>query len=115
MSKPQREFDFVTVGIKIYRHEFYVNFAVPRQLQMRTTGGRASFRDWLVLDFEHVLAVRLHLNNPTALRLVCVDNYRPSLGVPYLVYQGNALPDSWTSPFVRLIAETFVNNFAHGC
>lgn len=96
--------------------EFFVVLCIPEGLQMRhyiSNLGKVeaiSYKDWLLLDFEHLLAVRLHCNNPTKIKLVDVAPYQPCRERPCPIYSVNTLPDSWVSPFVHLFASTYINN-----
>lgn len=115
-SKSKKTFDFIEVALSISGKEFFVVYMYPQGLQMRSydshngSFNRVCVTDWLSLDFAHLLAVRLHALNPSQFRILGLAPYKPSIEHPCPIFNANSLPDSWTSPFIHLLASYFVNN-----
>lgn len=113
------DFSFVEVGVSYGDLEFFQSFMYPTNLLMRKyiNGSviKVSVADWLQSDFVTALGLRLHLLDMSKLRLVSVSSFRPQRADMSPVVYSNSLPDSWVSPFIHLIAETFLNTYYHGC
>lgn len=119
MANLDKKFDFVTVGLSVYKHEFYLNFAYPSGLQMKVFAeGKQAFRgislrDWLESCLPHLLCISLHVNNPTSVRVFHVAPFRLDWRNPSPVSMADSRPSSWSQPFISLIASTFINLYAN--
>lgn len=116
-NKSRRQLSFHEVGISINGREFYVSFAVPQGLVMRSYSVKSQavqpiqLTDWLVSDFPVILGRRLMAKPGVEIKLICHNPLLPfrrdELGA---IYPANSLPDSWIIPFVHLFASEFVNS-----
>lgn len=115
---PRNELQFIEVGIAVDNCDFYVVFAAPKGLVMRSYSVKSqsveplNLQDWLLSDFPVILSRRVMAKPGVEIKLV---SYRPIFpGTPEFVstacYPANSLVDSWVNPFVNLFASLFVNN-----
>lgn len=114
----RKELQFIEVGIAVDGCDFYVVFAAPKGLVMRSYSVKSqsieplNLQDWLLSDFPVILSRRVMAKPGVEIKLV---SYRPIFPgtpdfVPTACYPANSLADSWVNPFVNLFASLFVNN-----
>lgn len=111
-------YQFLEIGVSVNGQDFFIVFAAPRGLVMRTYSVKSQsiqslgLQDWLFSDFPVMLGRRLMAKPGTEIRLVSYKPITPGSPEfnPVGVYQANSAPDSWMNPFVRLFASQFVNN-----
>lgn len=111
-------YQFLEIGVSVNSADFFIVFAAPRGLAMRTYSAKSqsiqplALEDWLLSDFPVLLGRRLMARPGTEIKLVSYRPINPGSPEfnPVAVYQANSTPDSWMNPFVCLFASQFVNN-----
>ena len=111
-------FRIIEVGISVNGFEFYHEFIIPINFNMRRFSEKKgamvdiTLEDWLASDFVHILAYKLSaLHDPCSLSLIGCRTLSAASCPRAPLAKGTSFVESWTNPFINLIASYFVNNF----
>lgn len=111
-------FRVIEVGISVNGFEFYHEFIIPFSLSMLRYSDKKgvmvaiTLEDWLASDFVHILSYKLSaLHSPCQISLISCRDLSAASCPRSPLSKGTSFVESWTNPFINLIASYFVNNF----